>query len=224
MRLLCSAYNLKLDFPENEIQVLRIESSSIFLELVEMFWKQSQTGEGEFVYSRSNMEKRLDKEADLILNPFQIDINNRKILTKVYQELKENALGPHLEETLKVENHLEQFIIALCNDADYPLSYTENPDITSFFKLYEVKLDETDTDTIQRLVQYVKMMHRVLNTQLFIFVNLKDYFSNELLEELYRTLLYEKVGILLVERHESEKIVPERVTIIDKDACLIYDE
>ena len=224
MKLLCSTYNLELNFPENEVQLLRIESSPIFRELTEMLWKQCETGDGEFILSCDNKERRLDKEADIILNPFQIDFNNRKVLAKLYQELKESALGQHLEESLLIENYLEQYVIAICNDLEYPLTYKQNPDIIGYFKLFEVKFDEIDMDTIQRLAQYVKLMHRVLNIQLFIFVNIKDYCSEELLEELYRTLLYEKVGILLLERHESAKIDQERVTIIDKDACLIYDK
>ena len=188
-----------------------------------MLWKQCETGEGEFVLSEAYKEKRLDKEAEVIVNPFHLDLNNRKILTKLYQELKESALGTRLEETLKLENHLEQYIIGLCDDVDYPLTYKSEMDIIALLKMFEVKLDETDTDVIERLVQYVKLMHAVLKIQLFVFINFKDFFSEDVLEELYKTLLYEKIGLLLVERHESHSINKERLTIIDKDACVIYD-
>ena len=223
MKLICNRYGLEIEFRENEIQVLQIESSSLFLEITEMLWKQCETGEGEFVLSEAYKEKRLDKEAEVIVNPFRLDLNNRKILTKLYQELKESALGARLEETLKLENHLEQYIIGLCDDVDYPLTYKSEMDIIALLKMFEVKLDETDTDVIERLVQYVKLMHAVLKIQLFVFINFKDFFSEDVLEELYKTLLYEKIGLLLVERHESHSINKERLTIIDKDACVIYD-
>lgn len=223
MKLICNRYGLQIEFRENEIQVLQIESSSLFLEITEMLWKQCETGEGEFVLSEAYKEKRLDKEAEVIVNPFHLDLNNRKILTKLYQELKESALGTRLEETLKLENHLEQYIIGLCDDVDYPLTYKSEMDIIALLKMFEVKLDETDTDVIERLVQYVKLMHAVLKIQLFVFINFKDFFSEDVLEELYKTLLYEKIGLLLVERHESHSINKERLTIIDKDACVIYD-
>ena len=223
MKLICNRYGLEIEFRENEIQVLQIESSSLFLEITEMLWKQCETGEGEFVLSEAYKEKRLDKEAEVIVNPFHLDLNNRKVLTKLYQELKESALGTRLEETLKLENHLEQYIIGLCDDVDYPLTYKSEMDIIALLKMFEVKLDETDTDVIEWLVQYVKLMHAVLKIQVFVFINFKDFFSEEVLEELYKTLLYEKIGLLLVERHESHPISKERLTIIDKDACVIYD-
>lgn len=223
MKLICNRYGLEIDFHENEIQVLQIESSSLFLEITEMLWRQCQTGEGEFVFSEAFKEKRLDKEAEVIVNPFQLDFNNRKILTRLYQELKESALGARLEETLKLENHLEQYIIGLCDDVDYPLTYKSEMDIIALLKMFDVKLDETDTDVTERLVQYVKLMHAVLKIQLFVFINFKDFFSEKVLEELYKTLLYEKISLLLIERHASHPINKERLTIIDKDACLIYD-
>ncbi len=224
MKLVCSKFGLVIDFPENEIQVLRIESSSLFLEFTEMLWQQCATGEGEFIFSEEHKEKRLDKDAEFVSNPFQLNLNNRKILSRLYQELKEHALGVHLDETLNLENHLEQYVIKLCDEVDYPLTYKQEMDLTSLFKMYEVQLDETYEDVIQRLVQYVKMAHQVLNVKLFILMNAKDFFSDIILEELYKTLCYEKVGILLVERHESKRLEKERLTIVDKDACLIYDE
>ena len=79
-------------------------------------------------------------------------------------------------------------------------------------------------DVATKIINYIHLAHRVLNTSLFIFINLKSYFSNEDLELLYQTLLYEKVTILLIERYESTKLSFEKHLIIDNDACVIYDK
>ena len=40
---------------------------------------------------------------------------------------------------------------------------------------------------------------------------------------IFRTLNYEKVNILLIERHETPCLANQTRIIIDKDECVIYD-
>ncbi len=167
---------------------------------------------------------RLNKICEIITDPFQVDLNNRKILTKIYEDALKEYRDNHPEEILQLQSDLERFIINICESSEYALTYNDDPVFAELMKLYNVHVYSSNMDIVTKLVYYVKLSHRVLNTSLFIFVNLKAYFSNETLELFLKTLSYEKVNIMLIERYNSSLTSNERRIVIDKDACIIYDE
>ena len=94
-------------------------------------------------------------------------------------------------------------------------------DIPGLLKLYGVKLDETDTDLLTRLTDYIKLSHRILGVVLFIFVGIKSYLSNDQLRHLYHEMQNEKAIFLDFESRYIDKIAEESHTLIDKDWCFI---
>ena len=89
--------------------------------------------------------------------------------------------------------------------------------------MYDVHIDPYSMDLATIIIEYIKLTHHILNTSLFIFINLKAYFSDDDLELLYQTIIYEKVNIILIERYETTKLNFEDRILIDNDACVIYD-
>ena len=56
----------------------------------------------------------------------------------------------------------------------------------------------------------------------FIFYGLKACLSREEQEMLFRSILYEKLDVLLIEPFQRENVIKEEcVTIIDRDLCVI---
>ena len=90
--------------------------------------------------------------------------------------------------------------------------------------MYDVHIDNEDTDLQSRILNYIKLTHRLLNIELFVFVNLKTFISIEILAELYQTLCYKKINLLLIERQDYGLIENEHRIIIDQSACVIYDK
>ena len=66
-----------------------IESPESFSGYVLELSTQIDGNEGQFVLSDKNKELDLAKKAELIFNPFTVDINERKILNKLYMELSD---------------------------------------------------------------------------------------------------------------------------------------
>ena len=74
---------------------------------------------------------------------------------------------------------------------------------------------------MERLAEYLKLLHQLCKIQVIIFVNLKTYFSQDELEELYKFAFYEKLFLVLIENREKPKLKEEKVCIIDADGCII---
>lgn len=223
MRMVCEAYGLNYQFRENNTVELLIDSADIFQVFVSRLWNQYIANEDFIIFSETDKEVRLDKIGDIILNPIQIDNNNRKIITQIYQDLMQESMDNNQELLYDLQTQMEQFIIEICDHSEYQLTYDANPNMTDLLKMYNVRVDNTDMDMLSRIIEYVKLAHRVLNISLFIFVNLRTYFSDDTLEQLFQTLQYEKIHILLIERHETSCLAAQTRIIIDKDSCVIYD-
>ncbi len=88
MKLVYSDLNLKFEFRENECQVLVVENPKTFSEIVGDFHRQMLGEEDKLVLSENDKVLLLEKNCDLIINPYDLEINNRRVLGKLYQEMK----------------------------------------------------------------------------------------------------------------------------------------
>ena len=223
MRMFCEEYHLDCIFEEDKVMELLIESPVLFQDFIVNLRLQYE-GKGEFaIFSEAGKEIDLAKKAEMITDPLQMDINNRKILSKIYQEIVKTQQDTNLEKMMQIQSLLEQFVLEACEESQYALTYHSNIDFSDILKVFDVHVDYEEMDLVSRMIAYIRMMHRVLNISLFVFVNIKAYFSDDILEALYQTLSYENVYILLIERYESTFINKEKRVILDKDACVICD-
>ena len=71
------------------------------------------------------------------------------------------------------------------------------------------------------VIQIYKINSSVINTKLIIFLNLRAFFSDEQIEEVYKTANYNKIYIFLLETQKRNSIDGEKYCIIDSDKCLI---
>lgn len=224
MRMICKEYGIDYVFDENYATELLIESSDLLQTFVQRLLQQANGGDDYIILSRANSELRFDKVAEMIIDPFNLDINNRKIISRIYQGIMQECNENIPENYITLKTMMEQFIIGICENSEFFLTYDSNPDFINILKMYDVRIDNEDTDLQSRILNYIKLLHRLLNIELFVFVNLKSFISKEILVELYQTLCYEKVNVLLIERQDYGLIENEHRIIIDQAACVLYDK
>ena len=92
MKLIYGERELVMEFRENQVQVAVVENQEYFSILLENLYRQSIGGEGKFIFSEGDKILSLEKQAEIIWNPFSIDMNNKKILGKLYHELQTISL------------------------------------------------------------------------------------------------------------------------------------
>ena len=224
MRMACSEYGLNYLFEENKATEILIDTPEKYQEIINKLLAQLKGEDDGFVFSENEKELKLNKNADIIFDPFLIDINNRKILAKIYQEAIKEQQDINSELMQQLHSYMERFVIEICENSDYALTYNSNPEFIDVLKMFDVHVDDAEIDLAERIVSYIKLSHRVLNITLFIFVGLKAYFTDDVLDQLLKTLSYEKVSVLLIERYDSKMLIYENRIIIDKDTCIIYSE
>ena len=90
------------------------------------------------------------------------------------------------------------------------------------FKAVNLQVDEEGLSLVERMVEYMKICTELIGPALFIFNQLRAYLDDAQLEEFYRTILDEKIPVMLMEGREYDKIKGESWFIIDKDLCQIF--
>ncbi|MEG0228809.1 MAG: type II-A CRISPR-associated protein Csn2, partial [Lachnospiraceae bacterium] len=92
-----------------------------------------------------------------IIDPFSLDFNQRKIMTRMYGSMKELAMSPELYlETNTILVNVEKYIMQLIEHAEYTITYGENMDIMGIFKMADLKMETTYESLVEKIVDYLK--------------------------------------------------------------------
>lgn len=220
MKLLHVQYGFSMELKENHINLLVVEDAKALSEIVEDFIRQSEGGEGNLVLSEGDDPISIAKVVDFCLEPFSLDCNNKKILSKLYQYI-ENELNDELIG--KVRQQLVVCLEEVCKISDVTVSYDEMISFSDVLKIGKLQVETMAVSLVEKVLEYMILSHRFLKYRVFVFVNLKSFLRKEELELLYQECFYRKIQLILIEGyHCGEKLETESLCLIDKDKCVIY--
>ncbi len=211
-----------IEFAENTVNVLVVENRPLLCRIVACLLSQINSGDGEFVLSEENSIVELGKTVEFITDPFCISMSDRRFQTKINQEAAQLCCAELEEETACLFACASRLGAALAASFDFSADYTAPSDVSGFLKLLDLHIDNYGMTLPERLLEYMKLCRRFFGKKLFVFLNLKSFLSDNELELFYRTVMYEKFDIMLIEAVQRQKACSrERVYIIDGDLCEI---
>lgn len=225
MKLVHMDFKNKIIFNEDEINVIVIENALFYREVIKDIYQQINDNiKGKLVLSEDIEMLSMNKVAYYINDIFNMKLNDRKIINKLYARLKENIHNEdHFVETNKIWEEIEKYMINVLSDIDIPLEYDLDENINNIFKLLNVRIAEEYETIYEKLLDYITVLMDMLEIKVFFLINLKSYFTKEELQLLYKEIVIRKINVVIIEPFENkEKLMYEKVYIIDKDTCEIY--
>lgn len=220
MKLVNSKYNLSMEWEENKSTTLIVENKDNVLNIINNLINQLSGQEGDFVLS-DEVKVKWEKQVDFVLEPFTINFNNKKIISKMYEQMFDVSKD-EIEDYNSINNVIINAIDKVTQRVEYNnIVYNLDFDWKNIYKLYDVKIGEDYDNLSEKIEEYIKIIADVLHIKLVIFLNLKEYLSKIELENIQQICFYKKINLLLLESEEREKIENEKTFIIDKDRCLI---
>lgn len=199
-----------------------LESPEIFSYYVQELHTQCEGGEGRFVLSQGDKELNISKSTELICDVMGLDVNNRKILGKLYSDLQEVAFSEELfVATQSMTQEVKQHILCMEDATNYILDMDEQIDMSTFFKALGVRFYEVEENFFERLVRYIKVEAELLERKFFIFINLRSYLTDSQIVDLIQEAGYQEIQILMIEHQAKSCIKGVKRCIIDKDRCEI---
>ena len=200
-----------------------IESPEDFSAYVQELLRQSEGEEGQFVLSDGDKEKDISKYAEVIINPFAVNINDRKILNRLYSELSELAVGEEeYMQTQEIKSKLQAYFLELEHISPYILEIDTELDITAIFKAMCIKFSNYTDDFVGNLNQYIKIMAELMYKKVIVLVNIGSYVSKEQLEQIVKGSAYNEIALLMIEKVQRELKDRAYQYIIDTDRCEIF--
>lgn len=212
-----------IEIKENEINVIVIENAKVFSSLIFQLKNQIEGLEGEFIFSSNNKMIDIPKNLDLIIDLFNVEINSKKIINKLYEHINKLSMSEQFYlKTVEVRNTVDLYIENLAYEFNQSICYNDEFDVKAILKMGEVKFYDDHKNIAERITNYIDIMREYCKINSFIFVNLKTFLSQEEIKDFYSYVTYNKINTILFENNIGEKREHiEKYTIIDDDLCLL---
>lgn len=222
MKLVERERGLEIEFKENVVSVIVLENVADRLPFVEELYSQVLGKEGNWLLVENEKNYELSKKVEMILEPFSLELNNKKAKTKLYQDIKIIAQDDFFLQGIELHGHICTYLENLLGKIPYPVKYEEEWNIQELLKAYGVELEEEADSICEKIFHYIKLMNQVCGIRIFITVNLKQYLTEKQIMELYKLAKYSKIQLVLIEFNLSSKRMEcEDIFILDKDRCII---
>lgn len=221
MNLVYNPIDAVMTLEETTVYAVILESPLLMRQFIESLDAQINFDKGPFVLSDGQKTVPLAKYLELIVNPFAVDINQRKILTKVHQELEKNAVREDMyQRTVEIRRYLHNYLQELLMTVDYPLEY--NFDFSLGKLLAPVGVQFAMEDSLPgRIVQYIDLCSRLFGLKIFVLYQFSCIFSAEEMQCFIRDMQYRKLSIILLETAAPDNIPFDKILAVDNDLCIV---
>lgn len=221
MKLVEREYGIEVDIKENIVSIIVLEDVKLRLPLINELFSQTSGKEGNWLLFENDKSFDLGKKVELILEPLTLTLNNKKVKTKLYQDIKTIAQDYCFSQGLEVHSQICNYLENMLDKLPYPVKYDEDWDVSEILKAYNVELVEEYDNIFEKLYNYIKLVNTVCGTDIFIMVNIKQYLTDDQITELYKMAAYGKIQLVLIEFSTNNKRDCEEIYILDNDDCVI---
>ena len=127
----------------------------------------------------------LEESYYTVENPLSLEFNNKKIISGVYKiltkDIKETLSKDYELMVIDVISFLNKFLIQI----EFNLNMEEEVDLSKFLQVFNVKVEEVEySDYVLRLIEYFKLVLKLINTNYFLIFNLSNIFDDQELEKI----------------------------------------
>ena len=224
---------MKLSYPEwektvcmeeQDIPVISMENPLYHYDRLMELYRQIQGDTGGFVLFEEEPHLDLRKKSVLLLSPLDMDFNNRKILTKLFAALREEAMTESFyRETRTAMGNILTYAEHLSQQVPLPLTYDMDVDLIEMMKAIHLRIDMEGTNLPEQMLSFMKNWNILFGETCFFFHGFRDILPKDIKESFYNNALEEKLQFILLEGKCYDKIELENLFIIDEDLCQIFE-
>lgn len=225
MNVLLKGVKKLLDYDKHNVYTVSIEDKTFYRKLVKEVY-DTLNGEGDAIKIYADMEEcNTQKMAFVINDLFNMELGGTKINNAILLHLKDRVNKTELrDESDKIIASLTEFFDKVEEVSDYSVSWNDDIDLSQVLKVagFKITLNE-NADVLSNTVSYMKILYEVLGIRLFVFINVKVMFEEELLKQFYHQCTLEGYNVLNLDVSPTTSVCDdESVVFLDKDFCEIY--
>ena len=213
-------FNFKIDFENKSIFSLIIENKKLYRKIIEDLINNISIDDGNIILSKNNKLIVPEKEIFVFSDYFNFDVN-KFVLNKYYKELKNLSENEFFDETVEIKEALRNYVTKLIEN-EYSVKLEEDLDISQILKAFGIKFQRNE-DLLLNLFEWIKILNELLGYEIFFFINLENFLSDDELVEFSKFILYNKYKVVFLENFNRNKLFDDdNLIIIDNDLCEIF--
>lgn len=221
MKFVYTAYDIHMDLQENCGHYLSIEHPQAYAEIVHDLYRQCDGGEGGAILSDGTKSLSLAKQAVMILEPFSLQFDTRKINTALYKELEEIVQDSYYTDYLTLQSQLAQFMASVAGEVPYPMSYDTEAAMQGLCKWLNVHVDYMADTLAERLSGYIELLGQLCRIKVVFLVGVERYLSRDERRALQEMANYHKIYIIYISNCLDLLGENDVFTVVDADYCII---
>lgn len=213
-------FNFKIDFEDKSIFSLIIENKKLYRKVIEDLINNISIDDGNIILSENNKLIVPEKEIFVFSDYFNFDVN-KFVLNKYYKELKNLSENEFFDETVEIKEALRNYVTKLIEN-EYSVKLEEDLDISQILKAFGIKFQRNE-DLLLNLFEWIKILNELLGYEIFFFINLENFLSDDELVEFSKFILYNKYRVVFLENFNRNRLFDDdNLIIIDNDLCEIF--
>lgn len=222
MKLIHSDWSFQLELQEGIVQRMIIEDPVIFRKMIAdlRYWQNGE--DNKWILSDKGKILKADKSCEVIIDYFQLDLNQRKMISTLYDEMESVInVSELLIKWRSISAEIQEMLESAMDATDYDIICAE-PDLKSLFKMTDVHFRDSSQGELEHLLEYQQLASSVKGIQLFILINATTFFGKQEMNYIYEQAKYKKYQLILLDMQNVEiNREEENIMFIDKDCCII---
>ena len=219
MRMTHEELNKELEWNENEhLAEFIIESPIFFRSIIRDLGKIDEGGKIHFTQGGKAIAS---KDIEIVFNPLNLDFNNRRVITTLLKMVLKTSLSEDFYlPTNNLKTNIIKYLSEIVDSREFNFEVeTDEFTIESIAKATNLHVVGDEDDFVELITDYMAMMTELIETKLFIFINLRSFMNEDETKRLVKNILNHQFNVLLIENQNREKIENGSRIIIDKDLC-----
>ena len=224
MKIINKNWQRKIEIEDNIIYTVVFENKKYYRENIIELINQHKGNEGSYIISNDNKEISFDKNSYIITDIFNIDINNKKVLSKIYSSLLKEIvedISSYNELSTNIRVYFEKLIF----NSSLEIEQGEEIDMSSLLKLGDFRVHVENDDILEKFLKFLKVLTELCGYKIIFVVGLHTVFTQEEIIEIYKEVCLNKINIINIEYQQfnnlSNENYKEIVYIFDGDNCEI---
>lgn len=205
-------------FGDGMDSVLIVEDKKLFTHIIFAINQMVNGKEIDEIIFLKDDTKVNSKYINLIIDPFHIELNSKKILSILYKNieleyLEDNDAFKH--HVIEMNNELHEVI----SDYNLEFSYIDDITIVNYLKMINFKIDTSQhTQLIDIIIDYIEIVSELLSNEIIIFCNVLSYLTDKEIKEVCKYKNYKHINVLFIENvYNCQYNMNEY--FIDNDLC-----
>lgn len=189
-----------LEINEEKILSIEIENKSYFYRLISNIYSiiNSEAVEEITIYDQNNNELNISNKIKIFVNFFSFEFDSKKYTNDINKYIINEMDENDKTILLKSYNKLIENFLKILNKSDLPLQILEEVTIDNIIKNLKLTINSKNS-LLDNLLLLIELEKTLKTNNLLVFVNLKQYLTNQELIELYKYAIYNKIKILLID-------------------------